>query len=327
MNLNNNDNDIEEILYRYFGNELSPEERQEVNAWKDETAKNEAKFEELRLTYLDLKGLAYYKNVGNADSSWEEFAKENKVRSIRPSSFKSAAFLKYAASILIGVSAVLSIYYLQNQQQEIAIIPTQVEQVKLPDDSHITVDKGGSLEYEIPFQNNERRVRLAGNAYFDIAKDAAAPFVVNAGDAEVRVLGTKFFINQPTTQTLNVTVDEGKVLVSYQGIHEIVTTGQSLTVDLVKGQATSEVDSIGVDTFWKNRRLVFNKTPIEEVIALVNQVYSVNIQLAGRQEGCALTVTFVDESVDNIVEVISNTLNYEVSRSQEDYILTGDGCQ
>lgn len=327
MNLDKNDIELEEILYRYLAGELPSSETEEIDAWRAKVPENEEKFFAAKLSYLDLKGLAYYKNTGSADESWEDFKKGHNVRSIGSRSFVSSSFLKYAASILIVASAAFGIYLTQTQPEEISIAANEIQQTTLSDQTQITLNQNATIQYEEPFQNNERRVRLNGDAYFDVTKNAESAFVVEAGTAEVRVLGTRFYINQSSDERLEVNVEEGKVLVSYNEIHEIIAAGQSLSLNLTEVKAVIKEDQTGLTSFWKNRKLIFDLTPIEEVVATVNQAYGSELVLDGDMEGCSLTVTFDNETVQNIVEVISSTLNYEVTETQETYILKGNGCQ
>ncbi|GAB4245257.1 MAG: FecR domain-containing protein [Ekhidna sp.] len=328
MNLKSNDIEREEVFYRYLRGELTPADKKEVDDWCSTSAKNQQVLDEFRVMFLDMKGLAYYKNIStDPEQSWEDFKKQNNVRSIKSGS-TPGMWLKYAASILIVVSVAFATYYIQNEPNERVLASNaDVQEMRLPDSSTVTLNKGASLTFQEPYQNNERRVRLTGDAHFDIAENPEQPFVVEAGEVEVRVLGTMFFIQQISEEQLNVIVEEGKVLVSFNEVHEIIEAGTSISIDLTKETLLPVEDETGVGTFWKNRKLVFNLTTIEEVVETVNRAYETQIDLQGTTDGCALTVTFNNESLENVLEIISNTLNYQVEESQDGYILKGDGCK
>ncbi len=327
MNLNKNDSELEGILFQYFRKELSSAEREEVEDWRKLEPDNQDLFDEYRLLFLDMKGLTYYRKLETpADQSWDRFTKDHKIapqRKLIPMS----TVLRIAASIIVVLSAV--VFVMQYQTQPTAMILadlTAVETVQLQDGSDITLNEGAVLTYTEPFQNNERRVRLEGNGFFDIAKDPEKPFVVQAQEAEVRVLGTQFYINQ-SEDLVDLKVEEGKVLISFNDQHEIVEAGESLSINLKqKLFSVPGTDKTGLDTFWKTRRLVFDLTTIEEVIATVNQAYGSTLQVEGSTEACALTVIFENESFENVLEIISNTLGYEVIEEQDAIILRGNGC-
>ncbi len=330
MNLDSNDIEIEEVLYRYFRKELSADESTEVEVWSGSSPENQQVFDEARLLFLDMKGLSYYKNLElqDVDQSWEVFKKENKVRSIHEAPSSSFNLLRYAASVIVIIGAVVGVYYYQNQVEEIKIASVgEVQELTLPDGSLISLNENASLEYQEPFQNNERRVVLSGDAYFEVAKMEKHPFVIEVDDAEVRVLGTKFYIDQPEANSLSVQVEEGRVLISYKDLHQIIETGQTLTLDMAGEELLETEDETGISSFWKTRRLVFQVTSIEDVVNVVNEAYGKSIQLEGSTEGCSLTVTFDNESIENVLEIISSTLNYELINNGDSYILKGNGCQ
>ncbi|MCP4459165.1 MAG: DUF4974 domain-containing protein [Cytophagales bacterium] len=336
--MNNNDTEREEVFYRYFRGELTPEEKTEVATWSNASAENQQELEKARIMHLDLKGLAFYKNVNlhEVDQSWEELKKDNKIKSIHQPPSISFTFLKYAASIALLLTSAFVIYYYQTQSdlplesafEEISLASTEeVREVTLPDGTQISLNLGTCIEYMEPFQNNERRIKLTGEAYFDVAKRPKQPFVIEVGNTEVRVLGTKFFIHKPSANKLNVQVDEGKVLVSHNEIHQLAETGEQLTLDLQTETIVETQDETGVSSFWKTRKLVFNETTLEEVLTAVNEAYGESIQLEGATAGCSLTVTFDDEEFENVMEVISSTLNYDFVEDQGSYILKGTGCE
>lgn len=328
MNLDTDDSEREEVLHRYFIGELTAEERAEVEAWASVSADNQRLFDEAELFAKDLKGLAIYRNATTvtADQSWERFKKDNKIRAMRPSG--RSQWLRYAASVLITMGAVIGIYYFQQLPQDQMIASTEtVQELTLPEGSTIALNTGSQITYQEPFQNNERRVRLQGEGYFDITSDPNKPFVVEAGQAEIRVLGTKFYIDQ-SDDAIEVKVEEGKVLVSYKDQHQLLQQDEGITLDLkTEVMADSEEDVTGVQTFWKTRRLAFRLTPLDEVVKVVSEAYNTQVQLNGPATGCELTVTFENEPLENVLAVIAGTLNYELTQNQGVYTLTGDGCQ
>lgn len=323
--MDQDDIEIEEVLYRYFRKELSASEMADVEAWRAEGQQNERMFQELRLLFLDMKGLSFYQQTGNLhlDKSWRSLREDHQIKAR-----KSFNYIPYAASIALVLSTVLGLYLYQSRSVEPQVaIANQVLALSLSDGSIVTLNEGSQLNYLETFEENERRVQLEGEGYFDIAANPDAPFVVEVEDVEVRVLGTQFFINQ-VDDNLLIDVEEGKVLVSYQDQHEIVSARQSLTIDRTSMKLTNTIeDATGLTTFWKTRRLVFDQTAVEEVAKVINQAYRTSIAVKGASENCLLTVTFENESLDNVLEVVSSTLNFTVSKDHNQIVLEGDGCE
>ncbi len=75
---------------------------------------------------------------------------------------------------------------------EISINPGSRTRIQLPDGSQVWINSGSKLTYDNSFKGNTREVQLDGEAYFDVVKDAARPFIVHTSGIDIKVLGTAF---------------------------------------------------------------------------------------------------------------------------------------
>lgn len=153
-------------------------------------------------------------------------------------------------------------------------------QVVLPDGSKVWLNAASSLRFPTVFAGGERRVELTGEGYFEIARDAAKPFVVHAGSGEdVQVLGTSFnimaYANEEESRT---TLVSGKVRVVAQGggAAEMEPGKQAV---LVHGKGALTVTDANVDQAiaWKNGLFRFHETGIRELMRQVERWYNVEV--------------------------------------------------
>lgn len=150
--------------------------------------------------------------------------------------------------------------------------------VQLSDGSKLQLDTDTSITVRL--SRRERRVQLTrGRALFDIARDPARPFVVDAGQTEVRALGTKFAVRRDRDR-VDIVLVEGSVRVerpkasSYR--QWVLRPGQNLSLTQgIKTAPRVEVVDPKAATSWASGRLVFSKTPLEEAVAEINR-YSRN---------------------------------------------------
>lgn len=100
--------------------------------------------------------------------------------------------------------------------------------IRLPDSSVVWLNSASRLTYNTALiKNGKRRVALTGEAYFEIAKDKAHPFVVSTDKQNVEVLGTHFNINSyPDEPVVTTTLLEGTVKVSSGQLSETLKPGQ-----------------------------------------------------------------------------------------------------
>lgn len=152
-------------------------------------------------------------------------------------------------------------------------------ELKLPDGTNVWLNSASALHFPNTFKNQQKRiVTLEGEAYFEVAKDAAHPFIVISGNQQVEVLGTHFNINNYSDEPcIKTTLLEGSVRVRARGDarpsmlkpgQQSVTTGDQLEV---KSVDTDEVMA------WKNGYFQFDDEPITSIMRKLSRWYDVQV--------------------------------------------------
>ena len=128
----------------------------------------------------------------------------------------------YAAAsviIIIGLSLLLR-RYLENDLnpssktgiQQVFVKPGSKSKIILPDGTVVRLNGSSKLSYNKDFNKNVREVNLEGEAYFDVTKDAAHPFIVHTSNIDIRVLGTLFNVKSyDEDQTIETTLLRGSI--------------------------------------------------------------------------------------------------------------------
>lgn len=191
----------------------------------------------------------------------------------------------------------------------------------LPDGSSGWLNSESSLTYRMPFQKN-RDVELKGQAFFDVKKDPAHPFVVNTDLFDIRVLGTRFDVSAyPTDRCVEVTLETGtiEILSNYTPHKKTIIPNQQFVFDKTLRKASlSEVD-VAQYTSWKDGRLIFRNTPFSEVINRLGRWYNVEFEC---QDSSLLDLpyraTFKEESLARVLELLSLTapITYQINKTQ-----------
>lgn len=184
-----------------------------------------------------------------------------------------------AASVLVFSLAVL---LTSRMFPSYATGPGELRVVRLDDGSrvHLNVDS----QVRVRFTSGQRRLTLTkGEAFFDVAHDAARPFVVRANGASVRALGTKFDVRRQDG-AIQVTLVEGRVRVQHAGAPQAWTLNpnQKLVVS-AKGAIRPMAADAARSTSWTTGRLAFRETPLAEAVAEVNRYGKDRIVLQGAE--------------------------------------------
>lgn len=155
-------------------------------------------------------------------------------------------------------------------------------QVILPDRTKVWLDASSSIRFPTSFKGlDERRVVIKGEAYLEVAKDTDHPFIVTAGGAEVRVLGTHFNVMAfPEEPAMKTTLYEGQVRVTAGKESVLIKPGQQA---LLKEKALSVDRQPDLESAiaWKEGNFVFAGADIRTVMRSLARWYDIRVEYEG----------------------------------------------
>ncbi|AHJ99892.1 FecR family protein [Hymenobacter swuensis] len=206
--------------------------------------------------------------------------------------------------------------------------------VLLADGTVVWLNAESRLWFPKKFSTGERHVYLQGEAYFEVSSNLRQPFVLHIEQEQVRVLGTAFNVKAyPEESTVQTAVVEGKVAFirpadTPEASDTLYVTANQLGV---YAKPTTSMHREVVDsrdyTAWNQGKLVFQETPLDEVARTLTRQYNLPVQLANEQMGkCRLTGRFQNQSLREVVQVLSMTGAFGFELSEERLVLTGPGC-
>ncbi|MDE7373720.1 MAG: FecR domain-containing protein, partial [Odoribacter sp.] len=147
--------------------------------------------------------------------------------------------------------------------------------LKLADRSVVTLNAESRIKFPTRFTEAERRIVLNGEAYFDVARDEAHPFVVEFAEGAVRVLGTEFNIKAYEGQHTCATLVEGRVEVLAADETVVLQPGELCEI-LPEGLSVCEADLMSV-LAWKNGEFVFKEASWQQVAEELERWYDVEM--------------------------------------------------
>ncbi len=336
MKEENQHNISEELMFRYFSGEVTPEEISVIENWSAISTENQKLLDDTGIFYTDVKALSYLKNnekVFNTDDAWKKVKFKNKIEKTDDSKVIKlpVSTLKYAAGLAILLAGIW-FFFDQNQKTENIIslaTENQVVEKTLPEGSKITLNKNSSISYPETFDKNQRNVSLTGEAFFEVQSNPNQSFVISTQNTTIRVLGTSFNVNsKDTSDSIIVTVDSGKVLFSANELEEELTPGSIGIFIKSKGMLSSNsVTNTSTYDFWRTKTLSFGGVSLSEAIDAIERTYQTSIKLSDPNlKACKISVVFQDETLENVLDIIATTLNLKVTEEKGQYTLTGNGC-
>jgi transmembrane sensor len=151
-------------------------------------------------------------------------------------------------------------------------------QVKLPDGSLVFLNASSTLTYPTRFKDNERKVSLNGEAYFEITHNSAMPFKVESSGQTVEVLGTHFNVMAYANEPYKTTLVEGSVKISGANAAKILRPGEQALLD---GQSlTVKTADVEEALAWKNGYFKFNES-LKNIMNKISRWYDVEVVYDG----------------------------------------------
>ncbi|HCY41621.1 MAG TPA: hypothetical protein DHV48_09750 [Prolixibacteraceae bacterium] len=283
-------------------------------------------------TYFELKKYP-------SENAWEKVQdrihRKPESKTILFRRFISNPLMRIAAAIL--VAALLSVagyetFFNQNatvRQLEISSTGQQINSFTLPDGTLVSLNSNTRLKYPKKFGKKTREVTIEGEAFFEVKPNKNKPFIIHAGNAQIKVLGTSFNVSAyPSARLVEVIVETGKVqvlntmTVTKQNDELILTPGEKGTLIYSSNALLKTTNQDPNFMAWKTRNLTFRATSLGEVIDNLEKVYKVNIRLDDPNlSGLLLTAQFNDYSLGFILKVIETTFKIEAQLIDGQYIL------
>lgn len=158
-------------------------------------------------------------------------------------------------------------------------------QIALPDGTKVWLNAASSLRYPTQFNGKERKVYLSGEAYFEVAKDVAHPFIVNAEMTDITVLGTKFNVSSyPDDPVQKTALAEGSVLINNVGQSAentnsvILKPGYEAVIG--KKERTIHVNKANIEAAlaWKNGMFIFDSESLGSLMRKLSRWYDVEVK-------------------------------------------------
>ena len=234
--------------------------------------------------------------------------------------------LGIAASMLIAICATwLSLSRPERFETKVG----EQRSVMLEDGSRVTLNTDSRIEVRIG--ERERKVQLLrGQALFEVSRDAARPFYVDAGSSILRVVGTQFDVYRQQDQTV-VTILEGRVAVLGHMKDEsaqapILTAADRMTVSRDGARRIERDTDIAAATAWLHGRLVFEHRPLGEVVAEFNRYNLQRIHILSPELNAEeITGTFGSKDTTALATFIAGIPGARVASDGEGgYVVTMD---
>jgi Fe2+-dicitrate sensor, membrane component len=194
--------------------------------------------------------------------------------------------------------------------QQIISSPGSRVHFTLPDQTEVWLNSGSKLEFPTGLATNgQRRVKLSGQGYFDVAHDAKHPFFVETSAFTVKVLGTSFDVScYENDNSFSSTLEKGSIVILNKKNLEIgrLVPGEKAIVEKTDASVTINKVDTELTTSWKDGKLIFKNTSLKEVTKQMERWYNCNIEVDPKlaNSDISYTATIQQETIEEVLKMI-----------------------
>lgn len=307
---------IEELLPSYFSGDIDADKRELVDRWKEESDENKKLFDD-SLVVWERGAILGQIDQFDKKKAWRRVEKRlslyNSVLVLKTGFQRVAAILLLPVLVYAGFVSFEHFSEKEELGPEVTLQKVNspsgaITELALPDGTHVWLNRESSLEYPIPFSNN-RMVSLKGEAYFEVKKDQAHPFIVNTGKLNVEVLGTVFNVScyQDATQT-DVTLVSGRLKLFTAGSKKdfFLSPNQHANFDLKTNELVISDENTFKYTSWKDGILLLDSDPMDVVAEKLARWFNVEISIENNElKDYVYKGRFSNESLKQILDLLS----------------------
>jgi len=327
--------EIDIILSRYFSGEATEKELHNLDVWLAKSDENEEYFYQMTLLYQHTgqKGDLPAIDTEKALQQFKSYMNKKQQNSFKLS-FKVSTLWRVAAAIALIVVAVFASYYFTEPSKTVQLTAVETQkEYTLFENAEVTLFPGTEIVYN---KKTAHKIQLTGKADFNIQSERSKKLVVQAGETYIEDIGTVFSIDAThPNKSITVTVAEGEVWfytahntgiylkANESAIYDALTKQfikliekQSMIDDKMLAEEVPAEESTA-------QELAFHNISLQEAIEIIKAHYHVDIIVKSNElNNILLNVSFSNnESVEYVLEIISETLSAQVTKNGNRYII------
>ncbi len=237
--------------------------------------------------------------------------------------YKNKKFLSLAAAFILIIFTALIYFISGTKDTHIQTSKGELSQKILPDGSEVTLNAKSSLAFSKNWKSGStREVWLEGEAFFHVQKTPQkSTFIVHAGNCDIIVTGTKFNAVNKNGIT-QVLLDEGSVTLQTKDGKEIKMKPGDFA-EVKNNDIQKEAVEREKVLAWKDHKLVFENTSLEDAVAMINDQYDTHIKITDSSIlQTTITGILPNDNLEVLLSSLEATMNFKVERKDNQISIT-----
>ena len=307
-----------ESLYKYFRGDSSEREISEIETWLRENPENRRKFNEAQAMFVSM--------IMAAPKDVLEYSPEKKAGLKKRRMFvkwiagvsAAAACAALIATVSVSIARSSVMHRLAETMTTVSAPAGQCINITLQDGTEVWLNSGTSIEYPARF-GKQRRVKVDGEALFDVAEDVKHPFIVNTYACDVKVLGTKFnVLADKSRDEFCTSLLRGRIQVTDNRTGRSIVLSPEQSVTLRGGNLVRSSIENHDDLMWNEGIISLHSDTFSSLMEKFEKAFGVRIDVEGSADIQLRTrgKVRVAEGITHALEILENyigfTYNYDI---------------
>lgn len=318
------ENYINQLIAKVLSREASSDEIIRFSQWLSEKENNMDEFRKLK-SYWDAE-------VSFGHTITPELSLQKIQRKLKRKKKKK---ILYAISVAASLALLIGVgFFFMNREEKEKIVPVEyftylTENNKtsftLADGTKVHLNKNGKLIYTDRYGKTDRFVKLEGEAYFEVKHNPEIPFIIELGDAQIKVLGTSFNVRKDEHDNILTTLVEGSIRFEAPDQQVMLVPNQQLVY--TNSSNRIEISSINIDEelAWMEGIIRHRSVLFFDLINGLKKRFHVQIIIRNEQlkkSPVSMTGAFPEEqSLEDILKVISITYPFTWEKKDNIYYI------
>ncbi|RFS18697.1 DUF4974 domain-containing protein [Chitinophaga silvatica] len=280
-----------ELISRYLGKTATDAEVEQVLAWEAADPANAQLLDEWKKLWQEAAESAMYEQI-DLEAEWAKMQRQMMLTPKNNLTIRhNTGWWKWAAAAAVLLIAGTTWYTLISHNKvvpvagynQVTLSKGQRMQLVLTDGTKVWLNGNTVLRYPSAFGTDRREVEITGGAYFEVAENAAAPFIVKTPDYAVRVLGTEFrVLAYPGNPVSVTTLVKGAVQIEgydSAGKVQVLKAGNEAVFDRENKTMSVQSSDLTRSMQMKGEALSFKGITMGELAQKLEAIYGIKIKL------------------------------------------------
>ncbi|MDZ4750292.1 MAG: DUF4974 domain-containing protein [Flavobacteriales bacterium] len=320
---------IDDLIALELTSEISASDEQVLIEWLNLDATNSAYYAQMQKVF-SLEPVAMKLDEVQINRAWQnvknQIGQQGKVIPLR----RAFSFYRAVAAVAVLILASFLVFRYLHHNEEVTFASAERVVTKfIPGGSEVVLNRESEIVFEDDEDADERKVKLTGEAFFKVNSADNAKLIVEVSDLLIRDIGTSFNVRALSgADTIYVAVIEGKVQMFTADLSGIeLSAGQSgfyvKSTKVFQKDVQSDENAIA----FVDKKFRFRNTSLKKAAKKLSEVYQREVILdSSLIEDCRVSVQFNNDSLINVLNILSETLGIRWKEVNGKFILYGDGC-